>query len=43
VQRNRRRVGNRWGFSKQPIDLMNKLNAVVKKTIGGLVTMVLLN
>jgi hypothetical protein len=39
----RRRVGNRWGLSKQSLDLMNKPNATTKKTIGGIVIMVLLN
>ncbi len=39
-QRIRRRVGIRWGLSRQPIDLMNKPNAIAKKTIGDLVIMV---
>jgi hypothetical protein len=43
LQRIMRIVRNRWGLSRQPIDSMNKLNVVIKKTIGGLVIMVLLN
>ncbi len=38
VQRIKRRVRNRWGLSKQPIDLMNKPNAIAKKTIEGLLS-----
>jgi len=42
VQNIRRRVGNRWGLSRKPIDLMNKPNVTTKKTIGGCIIMVLL-
>jgi hypothetical protein len=34
VQRIRKKVGNRWGLLKQPIDLMNKPNAIIKKQLG---------
>jgi hypothetical protein len=43
MQRIRKRVRNRRGLSRQPIDLMNKPNVVPKKIIEGLVIMVLLN
>jgi len=43
VQIIRRKTRNRWGLSRQPIDLINKLNVVTKKTIRGHVIMVLLN
>jgi hypothetical protein len=38
LQRIRIRVGNKWGLSKQPIDLMNKLNAIAKKQLGALLS-----
>jgi len=42
VQRIRRIIKNRWGLSRQPIDLM-KFNVIVEKTIGGFDIMVLLH
>ncbi len=32
----------KWGLSKQPIDLMNNLNATTRKACGDLIIMVLL-
>jgi hypothetical protein len=43
VQKIRKKVGNRWGLSKQPINLTNKYNVAVKFIIGGPIIMVLLN
>jgi hypothetical protein len=43
VQRIRRRIKNRCGLSRQPIDLMNKLNAIIEKIITGPIIMVVLN
>jgi len=30
VQKIKKKVGNRWGLSKQPINLMNKSNVATK-------------
>ncbi len=38
-----RKVGNRWGLSKHSIDMMNKLNVIVKNITRGPIIMVLLN
>jgi len=38
-----RKVGNRWGLSKHSIDMMNKLNVIVKNKTRGPIIMVLLN
>jgi hypothetical protein len=35
VQRIKNKVGNRWGLSRKPIDLMNKPNVTVKNIIWG--------
>jgi hypothetical protein len=43
VHKIKKKVGNRWGLSKQPINLMNKSNVAVKIIIGGPTIMVLLN
>jgi len=43
VQEIRKIVGNRWGFSRKAIDLMNKPNVEANNIIGGLIIMVLLN
>jgi len=34
---------NKWGLSKQPIELMNKSNVVANNITGGPISMVLLN
>jgi hypothetical protein len=43
VQKIRKIVGNRWGLSRKPIDLMNKPNAKANNISEGLIIMVLLN
>ena len=43
VQRIRRRVGTKWGLSRQPVDLMNKPSVAARTASGGPVIMVLLN
>ncbi len=38
VQRIRRRIKNRWDLLRQPIEVMNKLNAIPEKIIGALLS-----